>query len=85
MASLITMIGTVGMGLVWGWLLLLIGGRGQAKRPFLTPFFLFLATFLVTVYLFLLTTLAASILFLIAALLTAFFHLAWQQELRRRS
>lgn len=84
MAGSITVIGAISMGLVWGWLLLLIGGRGQAKRPFLTPFLLFAATCLVTIYLFILTTLTTSILFLIATFLTAFFHLAWQQELRRR-
>lgn len=79
-----TMIGSIGMGLVWGWLLILVGGRGVWKRPFLTPFLLSLATLIITAYLFSFTDFSTSLLFLFAATVAAFFHLAWQHELRRR-
>jgi hypothetical protein len=79
-----TMIGSIGLGLVWGWLLILVGGRGVWKRPFLTPLLLSLATLLIAVYLLSFTNFPTMLIFLLAATVAAFFHLAWQHELRRR-
>jgi hypothetical protein len=77
----LTVIGSVGMGLVWGWLLVLVGWR--APRPFITIPALGLATLLTTLSLFLFTTWPTPLYFLAAALLTLIIHVSWRQELRK--
>lgn len=80
---LITQMGSVGMGLVWGWLLVLFGGRLPIKRPFLTFFLLLLATALAAYQLFRLTDFTHLILFLATTCAALLFHFMWRESLQK--
>lgn len=75
-------IGSVGLGLVWGWWLVLVG-RQNRKRPFPTLLALILPTILLPLLLVRFHQWPAALAFLIASLLAFFTHLAWQQKLRQ--
>ena len=79
----VTTIGGIGMGLMWGWLLVLVGGRGRPKRPFITILALILATILVALQLFFLTGWPTLPYFLASTALSLMVHLGWRQELRK--
>ncbi len=80
----ITSIGSVGIGLMWGWLLILFGGRGHAKRPWRNILALGLATMLLALQLFLYSSWQTVLIFLVAAILSFAIHLAWHRALRSR-
>jgi hypothetical protein len=79
---LITLLGSVGIGLVWGWLLGNLGGR--VRRPQLVGWSTSLATLLVATLVLMFTDRRALWFFLGATALSLLLHLAWRQELRRR-
>lgn len=79
---LITLIGSIGMGLVWGWLLGSLGGR--VWRPQLVGWSTSLATALVAFVVLMFADRRGLWFFLGATALSLLLHLAWRQELRRR-
>lgn len=79
---LITWLGSVGLGLVWGWLLGSLGGR--VRRPLLVGWSTSLATLLVATLVLMITDRRELWFFLGATALSLLLHLAWRQELRRR-
>lgn len=79
---LITLLGSVGIGLVWGWLLGNLEGR--VRRPLVVGWSTSLATLLLATLVLMFTDRRALWLFLGAAALSLLLHLAWRQELRRR-
>lgn len=79
---LITWLGSVGIGLVWGWLLGSLGGR--VRRPQLVGWSASAATLLVAVVVRWFADGRALWLFVGAAALSLLLHLGWRQELRRR-
>lgn len=79
---LITWLGSVGIGLVWGWLLGSLGGRVQ--RPQLIGWATSLATILAAFVVLMFADRRGLWFFLGATALSLLLHLAWRQELRRR-
>ncbi len=75
-------IGSVGLGLVWGWWLVL-AGEARWKRPFPILLALILPTILLPLLLGWFHQWPTALAFLIAAALAFFTHLAWRQELRQ--
>ncbi len=75
-------IGGVGLGLVWGWWLVLVG-RQWGKRPFPTFLVLVSPTLLLSLLLGWLHPWPTALAFLLAAAISFFTHLAWQQKLRQ--
>ena len=74
---MIDLIGVTAMGLVWGWLMVLIWGRPSAARPYRSILAILSAT---TLFAALITFLAGPRLvvnFLIAAAVTAVIHFSW--------
>jgi len=78
----ITLIGSVGFGLVWGWLLGSLGGRVQ--RPQLVGWSAGAATLVVAAVVRWYTDRRSLWFFLGAAGLSLLLHLGWREELRRR-
>ena len=78
----ITLLGSVGFGLVWGWLLGSLGGR--VRRPQLVGWATGAATLLAAAVVRWSADRRALWLFLGAAGLSLLFHLGWREELRRR-
>jgi hypothetical protein len=80
---LIDSLGSVGMGLVWGWLLVLIGGSSTpGKRPFRNFLALSLATIIFGLHFLLFGSEQTLFLFLLAVPCSLILHLAWRQSLR---
>jgi uncharacterized membrane protein YeiH len=80
---LLTLLGNVGLGLVWGWL---IGSasRGTHQRPVWTSVVLSGATLLFCLASFLFSGWRAVIALLVAAGLALFVHLLWQRTIHDR-
>ncbi len=74
---MIDLIGITAIGLVWGWLMVLIWGRPLVTRPYLNLLAIFSATILFAVLIIFLTDLRLVINFLIAAVVTAIIHFSW--------
>lgn len=80
---IIVPLGGVGIGLVWGWLLVLVGdSQGPRERPFRNAFALTLATFLLGLCLFLLSNGQNLFLFALATPFSLMLHFAWRRSLR---
>ena len=79
---LITMLGSMGLGLVWGWLMGSLSGRGG--RLLLNGLALSTATLVFAIEVFLLAGWRALALFLVAAASTLLLHVLWRRELRKR-
>ena len=74
---MIDLIGVTAMGLVWGWLMVLIWGRPSAKRPYRSILAILSATILFIILIAFLTGPRLVINFLIAAVATAVIHFSW--------
>jgi energy-converting hydrogenase Eha subunit E len=80
---LISSIGGVGIGLVWGWLIILVGSnRTAARRPIVNILAFGLATLLVALQLLWLAEVKTLIFFAAAVAFAFIIHLAWRQSLR---
>lgn len=79
---MLNILGSVGFGIVWGWLMVLIGGRGQPPWWNVLPLVAATGVLGLTIYQFASLTLTLS--FAGAAVLASLIHMAWIQELRRR-
>ena len=78
----ISLIGSVGLGLVWGWLIGSLGGR--VRRPLLDGLALGAGTLLLAGQVAMLAGLDALPRFFGAVMLALLLHLAWRRELRAR-
>ena len=79
---LITTLGSIGLGLVWGWLMGSLSGRGG--RLLLNGLALSTATLVIAIEVFLLAGWRALTPFLGAAAFTLLLHVLWRRELRKR-
>jgi hypothetical protein len=79
---LIASLGSMGMGLMWGWLLILFGGRGPLRRPLINALALALATLLFALQLRWFTDGQRLLFFLVATTISFVLHLAWRHSLR---
>jgi hypothetical protein len=79
---LITMLGSIGLGLVWGWLMGSLSGRG--RRLLLNGLALSTATLVFAIEVFLLAGWRALVIFLGAAASALFLRVLWRRELRKR-
>ena len=78
----ITLIGSSGLGLVWGWL---IGNHSVgSRRHLLNGLALGAATLLLAAEVILLVDWRALTLFLTATILALVFHIQWRRELHKR-
>lgn len=74
--------GGLGMGLVWGWLLILVGSnRTASRRPILDFLALGLATLLIALQQLWLANVKTLIFFVIATAFAFVMHLAWRRSL----
>lgn len=78
-----TYLGAIGLGLVWGWLMLSFDERIFGR--FVVIVILTLSTLILTVEVYWLANLGTTPFFLGAAGVAAFLHSEWRRELRRRS
>lgn len=74
---MIDLIGVTAMGLMWGWLIVLIWGRPSATRPYLNVLVILSVTILFAILIAFLTDPRLVINFLIAAVVTAVIHFSW--------
>jgi hypothetical protein len=75
--------GGAGMGLMWGWLLVLFGGRARRqRRPWLNRFLLFLSTCLVSLLAYGYASWRGLGAFLASTSLAVFVSLVWYRFLR---
>lgn len=79
---LITMLGSMGLGLVWGWLMGGLSGRGG--RLLLNGLALSTATLVFAIEVFLLAGWRALAPFLGAAAFALLLHVLWRRDLRKR-
>ena len=77
--------GGVGMGLVWGWLLILVWPVVPGKRPFRNIAAIFLATTLVGFQHLLFTDWRQALVFLGTAVIGFSAHLAWRHRLQNEA
>lgn len=75
------LIGSVGLGLVWGWWLGLTSRHGAWQRPFRPLFLLLLPTLMAAALLWALVDGQTAVLFLAALIFSLFIHLSWRQKL----
>lgn len=76
-------IGSVGIGLIWGWLMVQFGDR-QPRRPLLNRLVLVLITAVAATQLYFLVGTQSPFFFLGAALITLLMHYSWRHSLRLR-
>ena len=81
----IASLGGIGIGFVWGWLVVLFYGRGRARRPYLNLFVAAAAAALVAVDVFTVTGWQTLMFFLGATVFVLCIHLGWLQSLRERA
>lgn len=79
---MVTILGSVGIGLVWGWLVGNLTGRG--KQTLRNGLALSAATIPLAIWIFVLTDWRAMVFFLSSIGPALLFHLGWQRELRNR-
>jgi hypothetical protein len=82
---LIASLGSIGAGLVWGWLLALLGGRGRVRPSLRDVLLLSIATVLLALQVLWFTNWGTLALFAGATTLALLLHLGWCQELRERA
>lgn len=75
------MAGTIGIGMVWGWLLILIGD--PLVKPWRNGLLLTLATLPVAAMVWALG--GQSLLFVATAVITLIIHIAWRSQLHQRT
>lgn len=75
-------LGSVGMGLVWGWLLVLVRGFQPTQSPFRNFIPLVLATAFFAQQLYMFSGGQALLLFLGAATISLAVHLTWRRSLK---
>ncbi len=80
-----TVVGSVGMGLVWGWLLVLIWRDVPGKRPLRHFLATLLATILLIVLVAWLTDWIHGSVFVGTAVFSFTLHLAWRTKLRNET
>ncbi len=80
-----TVAGSVGMGLVWGWLLVLIWRDVPGKRPLRHFLATLLATILLIVLVAWLTDWIHGSVFMGTAVFSFTLHLAWRTKLRNET
>lgn len=74
-------LGSVGLGMVWGWWLVLVGGA-RWQRPWPTLLTLIFPSILLLLFLGWRHQWPTALAFLIASLLAFFTHIAWRQKFR---
>ena len=72
-------IGSMGLGFVWGWLMILVGRAGLEKRPFFTGSILVMSTLFPVLQVGLWGNLPA---FIITTILSFSLHAAWRNTLK---
>ena len=77
------MVGIIGLGMVWGWLLLLVGD--PLTRPWRNALLLTLASTPLAGLVWWITNIGLMLLFLATAVVTFIIHLAWRSQLRQRT
>ncbi len=82
---MIQFLGTLGFGLVWGWLLAWLTARRPAAHPFLKFLALAAATVLTAFIPLLFVNLRAVIAFLLAMALAFLVHTVWRADLQKRA
>ncbi len=75
-------VGSIGLGLVWGWLLGLVWRDMLGKRPLHSAGALLLATILVSLQQFLFTNWQRTVIFGVTAVISFSVHLAWRTRLQ---
>lgn len=81
---MLTTVGNIGIGLMWGWLLVLIGGRAKTTRQIWLNLFVFAigsACMGFVIYLLTNYSFTQTLYFLSALALSSFLHLAWREYL----
>lgn len=78
-------LGSLGFGLVWGWLLAGLTARRPATHPFLKFLALAAATILTAFIPLLFVNLRAVIAFVLAMALAFLVHTVWRADLRKRA
>lgn len=78
---MIDLIGVTAMGLMWGWLMVLIWGRPSAKRPYLNVLAILSVTILFATLITLMTNPRLVINFLIAAVAAAVIYFSWLRSI----
>jgi hypothetical protein len=81
-AMLITLLGSIGIGLVWGWLIGPLGDR--PRRKFLNVLTVSAATLSLAGLVYWFAGWQGTVFFLGPMTLAFLLHLGWRQELRRR-
>lgn len=82
---MIQFLGTIGFGLVWGWLLGFFVSRRPSAQPFLNFLASAVATILAACVPLIFVNLRAVIAFVIAMALAFFIHYLWRMEQRKRA
>ncbi len=82
--TLINTIGSLGLGLTWGWLLILIWRDVPGKRTFRHTSAAIFATSLISLQLFLLTDWRQVIVFGITAVIAFSVHLVWRIRIQNK-
>ena len=77
---LVVSLGSIGLGLMWGWLLMLVS-RMRVKRPFIHTISLILATIALGIVQYLFAGWPALIRFVIAMLFALFAHIIWLRSI----
>jgi hypothetical protein len=80
-----TFAGSIGMGLVWGWLLALIWREVPGKRPLRHILASLLATVLIGILFIWLTDWIYLLIFVGTAVFSFILHLAWRARLRNEA
>ena len=78
---MVVFLGSVGLGLVWGWLLVLTS-RIRVKRPFIHTTALILASIALGVVQYLYAGWPALVTLLVAMLFAIFTHIVWLRSIR---
>ncbi len=76
--------GVIGMGLMWGWLMVLLVDQSMAKRPFINLATVALITIWLGWTIYVLAGSAPLIPFFIAFIISFLIHIAWRAQLRRK-
>lgn len=77
-------LGSIGIGLVWGWLLVLLVNRPPRQRPYRNLLAVAIFTVGLAGLLYVLTAVPALIAFFLALILAFSIHFAWLHQLRTR-
>lgn len=77
-------LGSIGIGLVWGWLLVLLVNRPPHRRPYINLLVVVIFTVWLAWLLYALTAVPALVTFFLALILAFSVHFAWLHQLRTR-